>query len=57
MNKQVDKFLREQLETTGAQLVECTKQDNFNLMDNHYLAAKMMVINVLIQENNGKTKK
>lgn len=57
MNKQVDKFLREQLETTGAQLVDCTKQDNFNLMDNHYLAAKMMVINVLIQENNGKTKK
>lgn len=56
MNKQVDKFLREQLETTGAQLVDATKQDNFNLMDNHYLAAKMMVINVLIQEN-GKTKK
>jgi len=57
MNKQVDKFLREQLETTGMQMVEATKQDNFNLMDNHYLAAKMMVINVLIQENNGKTKK
>jgi hypothetical protein len=57
MNKQVDKFLREQLETTGMQMVEATKQDIFNLMDNHYLAAKMMVINVLINENNGKTKK
>lgn len=56
MNKQIDKFLREQLETTGAQLVQATKDDNFNLIDNHYLAAKMMVINVLIQEN-GKAKK
>jgi hypothetical protein len=56
MNKQVDKFLREQLETTGMQMVEATKQDNFNLMDNHYLAAKMMVLNILINEN-GKTKK
>jgi len=56
MNKQVDKFLREQLETTAAQLAECAKQDNFNLMDNHYLAAKLMTINVLINEN-GKTKK
>lgn len=56
MNKQIDKFLREQLETTGAQLVDCTNQEVFNLMDNHYLAAKMMIINVLIQEN-GKAKK
>jgi hypothetical protein len=56
MNKQVDKFLREQLETTAAQLAECAKHDKFNLMDNHYLAAKMMVLNILINEN-GKTKK
>jgi hypothetical protein len=56
MNKQVDKFLREQLESTGMQMVEATKHDKFNLMDNHYLSAKMMVINILINEN-GKNKK
>jgi len=57
MNKQVDKFLREQLETTASQMVDATKDERFNLIDNHYLTAKLMVINVLIQENNGKTKK
>ena len=54
--KQVDKFLKEQLEDITAKIEVIGKQDRFNTVDYHFLIGLFMGINYLLEQN-GKGKK
>ncbi len=54
--KQVDKFLKEQLEDITAKIEVIGKQDRFNTVDYHFLIALLMGVNYLLEQN-GKGKK
>jgi hypothetical protein len=54
--KQVDKFLKEQLEDITAKIEVIGKQDRFNTVDYHFLIGLLMGVNYLLEQN-GKGKK
>ncbi|CAB5218639.1 hypothetical protein UFOVP211_45 [uncultured Caudovirales phage] len=56
--KQVDKFLKEQLEDITAKIQVVGTQERFNTVDYHFLVGLLMGINYLLEQNGkGKTKK
>lgn len=54
--KQVDKFLKEQLEDITAKIQVVGTQERFNTVDYHFLVGLLMGINYLLEQN-GKGKK
>jgi len=54
--KQVDKFLKEQLEDITAKIGVIGKQDRLNTVDYHFLIGLLMGVNYLLEQN-GKGKK
>lgn len=58
MNKKkaVREFLEYELEFVSAQMVEASKGDKVNMVDQHFLTGLLMGIQYLMQKNNGQTK-
>jgi hypothetical protein len=54
--KQVDKFLKEQLEDITAKIQVVGTKERFNTVDYHFLVGILMGINYLLEQN-GKGKK
>lgn len=54
--KQIDKFLKEQLEDITAKLHVVSDKERFNTVDYHFLVGLLMGINYLMEQN-GKGKK
>lgn len=55
--KQIDKFLRDELEFISAQIINASKDEKVNMVDIHFLTGIQMSLQYLITKNNGTKKK